>query len=102
MGVPKQSHLMPAQRVLVVSKAGSWEGCAGIRSSCVGWIGAYSGVKGGWLARVGMRGFVFGMSGSSWGHDKCLVGELEAYLNPRELFHGFTKRELRMAFEYGI
>ena len=36
----------------------------------MGWTGACSGVKGGWPAPGGMRGFVFGMSGSSWGHDE--------------------------------
>lgn len=72
--MPKRCHLMPAQRVLGVRIVGSWEGWAGIRSSCVGWIGACLGTKGGLLARGGMRGFVFGMSGNSWDHDEGWAG----------------------------
>ncbi len=60
---------MPGRRVLVVSKAGSWEGWPGIRNLCAGWIGAYLGAKGGWLAPRGMSGFVSGMLGSSWGNN---------------------------------
>ena len=70
-----------------MSKAGSWEGWAGIPSSCVGWIGVYSGAKAGWLVRGGMRGSVFGMSGTLWAHDEnvgctrrtCLLGESFAF-----------------------
>ena len=48
----------------------------------MGWTGAYSAVKGGWLVRGGMRGFVFGTSGSSWAHDEKQyeAGKLEAYV----------------------
>ena len=70
MGPPRRSRLIPDPKVMPVSKAGSWGGWAGIRSSCAGLIGACLGMKGGWPVPDGTRGSVFGTLGISWGHDK--------------------------------